>query len=131
MNFITYNRVKLGNPVIHPLIVLRRETRWTIIMKLPINVRIKAAEAHPFTSASKPAAFPETLKLASRNQEMRLCSIVHLNFDHTWGKIPFWVCKTHRNSLIILPVASDLIRNGMDVYHPDAGQYEYKYTLFS
>lgn len=53
---------------------------------------------------------------------MRLSDVAHLHFDHTWGKIPVWVDKTHRNSLIIYLVASDLISKGEDVYHPDAGQ---------
>jgi hypothetical protein len=59
--FITYNRVKLNNPVIHPLMVVGR-------------------------------------------------------------KNPVWVYRTHHNSLIIYLVASDLISNGKDVHHPDAGQ---------
>jgi hypothetical protein len=129
--FITYNRVKLDNPVIQPLVAAGRETRWTIFMKLPVNIHLQVAEAHAFTDAGDPGSFYATSNTASRKQDRHLSSDVHLSFDHTWGKIHVWVDKTHRNSLIIFWVASDLISNGEDVYHPDAGQDGLKYTLFS
>lgn len=100
-------------------------------MRLPVNVLFRETESHSFISASDIDAFPITCNIASHEQKLRLSKVVHLNFDHTWGKIPVWVEKTHRNSLIIYLVASDLISKGEDVYHPDAGQDGLKYTLFS
>jgi hypothetical protein len=132
--FITYNRVKLDNPVIQPLVAAGRETRWTIFMKLPVNILLQVAEAHTFTNAGDldniVHAIYATPNTASRKQDRRLSGDAHLSFDHTWGKIHVWVDKTHRNSLIIFWVASDLISNGEDVYHPDAGHDGLKYTLF-
>lgn len=103
-------------------------------MKLPVNILLQVAEAHAFTNAGDlddiVHAFSATSNTASRKQDRRLSSDAHLNFDHTWGKIHVWVDRTHHNSLIIFWVASDLISNGEDVYHPDAGQDGLKYTLF-
>lgn len=100
-------------------------------MKLPVNVLFRAAEAHLFISGSDPTDLPETQNTTIRRHELLLSSIVHLNSDHTWGKIPVRVNGTHHNSPTIYLVASDLISNGKDVHHPDAGQDGLKYTLFS
>ena len=71
------------------------------------------------------------LHKAIRNQNLQLSSVTEFDIDHSQGKIPVQVFETHLNGLIVYLVASDLISNDEDIYHPDAGQDGPKYTLFS
>ena len=71
------------------------------------------------------------LHKAIRNQDLHLSSVAEFDIDHSQGKIPVQVFETHLNDLIVYLVASDLISNDEDIYHPNAGQDGPKYTLFS
>jgi starch synthase len=71
------------------------------------------------------------LHKAIRSQNLHLSSVAEFDIDHTQGRIPVQVFETHLNGLNVYLVASDLISNDEDIYHPDAGQDGSKYTLFS
>jgi starch synthase len=64
-------------------------------------------------------------------QDLTIRSVAKFKIDHTSGPIPVEVFETRLDDLPVYLVASDLITQDDQIYHPDAALDGPKFTLFS